>query len=278
MQQLNPVPEKKLKRKSATPAPSTDTAVPEFVSVCTTPLPKTLTNTASSDIPKDLSVGCSSVPADANEPEVKPYQGRASRACAVSSGVAEDLRFDSVAIVPEPTFAGREVSVVKVVLANDRIDNDSDVEQEDVTVDRKQMEVVPDYAVLHVLQDQVADLQNENEALKRDNNKLRSLNMKLQEALLEKPAGQTFSALPGYPDAKWLLSISQNAQESDYLFVKELVFHLFPQGLGNATVSGLPSNNPSGRGRNSELAAEDREPVEQIDPEKVKYIRGKFNF
>ncbi|XP_062715695.1 uncharacterized protein LOC115259151 [Aedes albopictus] len=218
------------------------------------------------EVPEDLSFGLSSVPADATV--VKPDQETDSRAAVPD--VPEDLRIDSPAILAQPAFAGREVSIVKLVLADDE---NSDAEKE--ALGNESMEVVPDYAVLLVLQNQVADLKQENEVLKRDNNKLRSLNMKLQEALLARPTGQNFSEIPGYPDAKWLLGISQNAQDSDYLFVKELVFRLFPQGLGNATVSGMTSNNPSGRGGNN--AVEGREPVEQLDPEKVKYIRERLH-
>lgn len=75
------------------------------------------------------------------------------------------------------------------------------------------MRVVPDYAVLFVFQNHIADLKQENETLKRDNNNLRLLNMKLLEALLQRPTGHTFLELSGFPDAKWLLGISQNAQE-----------------------------------------------------------------
>lgn len=114
----------------------------------------------------------------------------------------------------------------------------------------------------------------ELEALKSEVTKLRSLNMRLQESIINKPSSTGFTEVPGYPEAKWLLSVSQNAQESDYLFVKELVFYLFPLGIGNATVTGHASNNPYGRGSRTDQDQADRAEVERIDPEKVEYIRG----
>lgn len=159
-------------------------------------------------------IGQSSIPAIAGKLEVKPNQQRTFRTNAVIADVAlaDNLRIDTVAILRRPTFAGREVSIVKVVLANDEIAKCSDVEQEDITLNNKPIGVVPDYAVFLPLffRIMIADHTKESEALERDNNQLHLLNTKLQEALFERPAGQSFSGLPGLPDAKWLLNISQN--------------------------------------------------------------------
>lgn len=126
---------------------------------------------------------------------------------------------------------------------------------------------------------QIDSLQKENKDLRDESEKLKVLNMKLQEVILSKTVGEVkFTDVQGYPDANWLLSVSQNARDSDYLFVKELLVRLFPDGIGNATVCGRPSNNPLGR-RVRGSDGSDPFPnrvVDKMDPEKVNYIKGKF--
>ncbi|XP_062558405.1 uncharacterized protein LOC134223268 [Armigeres subalbatus] len=142
---------------------------------------------------------------------------------------------------PHPT---RRISVIKVVLPNDRV-IDTDGPDDISGVDNQNMTSAPD---CNQFRTSIEALVMQNAALKQDNERLRTLNMKLQEALLDRAKEVCFSEVSGFPDAKWLLSVSQNADDSDYLFVKELIFRLFPQGIGNATVSGHSSNNPLGRG------------------------------
>lgn len=116
--------------------------------------------------------------------------------------------------------------------------------------------------------------------LKAENDKLHSLNMKLQEALLDKPGGDNFKELPGFPDKALLLNISQAAGESDYIFVKQLVLLLWPNGIGNATVSGRQSNNPSGKRKTpsrEKTTPVETTPTTKLDPEKVAYIKGNLN-
>ncbi|XP_065088310.1 uncharacterized protein LOC135709827 [Ochlerotatus camptorhynchus] len=112
--------------------------------------------------------------------------------------------------------------------------------------------------------------------LREENCKLRHLNMKLQESLVEKPMGLSFSDIPGYPNSNWLLRVSQDAHESDYLFVKELLFSLFPRGVGNATVTGRCSNNPRGRSKKAPEPNQNIKTVVQMDPEKVKYMKARL--
>ncbi|XP_021695184.1 uncharacterized protein LOC110675115 [Aedes aegypti] len=185
--------------------------------------------------------------------------------------IPEVLRVDSNAPPFQPTFAGHDVSIIKVVL-----DCNEAASEECVDFEDKPLETAPDLNAVLVLQHRVAMLESEIGALRRDNAKLRSLNMRLQETLVERPNGTSFTEIPGFPDAKWLLSVSQNAQDSDYLFVKELVVRLFPLGVGNATVSGHPSNNPFGRGIKNGLEPDARTNVGRLDPVKVTYIRDRL--
>lgn len=103
------------------------------------------------------------------------------------------------------------------------------------------------------------------------------LNFKLQHALT-KQDGVGFTEIDGYPKTEWLLKVSQAAKDSDYLFIKEIMLALFPNGIGNATVSGRPSNNPAGiRGGEAKRG----EPGERskLDPDKVNYMKGSlFSF
>lgn len=109
--------------------------------------------------------------------------------------------------------------------------------------------------------------------LKNDKARLMDLNFSLQEALLEKPGEVKFLDVAGYPTSDWLLKLSITADNSDYIFVKELVVKLWPDGCGHATVSGRKSNNPSGIGKGLQ-----KEPTEviQLDPEKVNYIKDRL--
>lgn len=111
--------------------------------------------------------------------------------------------------------------------------------------------------------------------LQSEVHKLRALNMSLQEVLVQKGQDYTFAEIPGYPKTEWLLSVSQNAGDSDYLFIKELVFHLFPEGVGSATPTGRPSNNPKGRSNIQPGNSDDgTPPMQKLDPQKVQYMKG----
>lgn len=122
-------------------------------------------------------------------------------------------------------------------------------------------------------QDSIDKMAADSEALQKENAKLRALNMMLQESLVQKHDNVSFTEVKGYPNREWLLSVSQNSEDSDYLFTKELLFRLFPQGVGNATPSGRPSNNPKGRNKlegSRELVVQPT----KLDPEKVAYMKG----
>ncbi|XP_058453128.1 uncharacterized protein LOC131431435 [Malaya genurostris] len=133
-------------------------------------------------------------------------------------------------------------------------------------------DVNPTAAIIAKLLDKITNLED-------DNLKLRNLNMKLQTALIDKPGEVSFKEIPGYPDRTWLLKVSQAAEDSDYLFVKELVFYLWSNGIGNTTVSGKKSNNPSGKRKPSlNEASQVNEACnpEKLDPEKVEYIKDRL--
>ncbi|XP_055538136.1 uncharacterized protein LOC129725846 [Wyeomyia smithii] len=123
----------------------------------------------------------------------------------------------------------------------------------------------------------ITELLSKVAKLEEANDKLQKLNMKLQEALLENPTEGSFKELPGYPDKAWLLKVSQAANESDYMFVKELMLRLWPNGIGNATVSGRKSNNPSGKRKlpNQQESLLTVSPA-KLDPEKVEYIKDRL--
>lgn len=178
----------------------------------------------------------------------------------VVSDTPEDLRQPG-ALAGQPTYAGRDVSVIKVVLDSADAEDAADAADRDAA---------------QQLENRVEALQCENDTLRQENDRLRSLNMRLQEALIERPNSTTFSEIPGFPDAKWLLSVSQISQDSDYLFIKELMIRLFPFGVGNATVTGHGSNNPLGRGVKGALESGTPGNVEKLDPMKVAYIRDRL--
>lgn len=122
--------------------------------------------------------------------------------------------------------------------------------------------------------DKINKMTAEMKTLQEDNCRLRELNMLLQESLVKRSADCSFTEEKGYPKAEWLLSISQNSGDSDYLFIKELLLNLFPEGVGNATATGRPSNNPKGRSKDAENP-DDPMQTSKMDPKKVKYMKGK---
>lgn len=163
---------------------------------------------------------------------------------------------------------------------------DDKVEQIHATTNISSLEMIKQ------LQRENLQLIDENQKLKAENSMLQTLNFKLQHRITQDNNNLvSFKGLDGYPSAEWLLRASQGANNSDYLFVKELVLVLWPNGVGNATVSGRGSNNPTGSKRTenaeSSEAAESLSSVSsssstksastpsQLDPEKVTYIIGK---
>ncbi|XP_062550151.1 uncharacterized protein LOC134214888 isoform X2 [Armigeres subalbatus] len=130
--------------------------------------------------------------------------------------------------------------------------------------------------VIRKLQEEVKEKSSLIRLLQEEIAKLRSLNMLLQESLMQKGPEGTFTEYPGYPTSEWLLSVSQNSDDSDYLFTKELLFHLFPEGIGNATATGRASNNPKGRSKEASDPECKNQPTAQLDPDKLKYIRDRL--
>lgn len=118
-------------------------------------------------------------------------------------------------------------------------------------------------------------LKQQNEQLQDKITKLEELNMKLQEKLLNTDGKVTFTEVLGFPDRRQLLRISQQADTSDYLFVKELVFNLWPNGVGTATVTGRKSNNPVGSSK-KKTANHDDKPPGQLCPKKIEYLKERL--
>ncbi|XP_021700628.1 uncharacterized protein LOC110676559 [Aedes aegypti] len=114
------------------------------------------------------------------------------------------------------------------------------------------------------------------DSLQQENAKLRSLNMLLQESLVQKREEVSFKEIKGFPSAEWLLSVSQDSEDSDYLFVKQLMFRLFPHGVGNATPSGRPSNNPKGRNKGEGSMELPVQRTNKLDPDKLSYMKDRL--
>lgn len=122
----------------------------------------------------------------------------------------------------------------------------------------------------------IDELKMKVEHLERELDKYIGMNFILQEELhAKKDTEMKFSEVKGFFKAQWLLMMSQKARHSDYIFVKSLCVALFPNGIGNATVSGGPSPNPSGSRRNAEPNSVPEDP-DKIDPVKVNYIRDRL--
>lgn len=154
------------------------------------------------------------------------------------------------------------------------------------------------------LEDEVAVCQKKIEGYKQKltqaNDRNTTMQMALASSLLPAPV-KPFKEIGGFPDNDLLLAWSIEARESDYLFVKFMMNHLWPEGFAGRSVTGRASNNPRGRPRRSELAnpqsteasgpAHEQAPGSEQQPEtaseqpvarlaleseKVDYIKGTF--
>lgn len=127
------------------------------------------------------------------------------------------------------------------------------------------------------LQVEIEALKVKVEELKAERERYLAMNFTLQEALHTRKGGELkFTYVKGYFKAEWLLMVSQKARRSDYIFVKQLLYAIFPNGIGRATVTGKPSSNPRGSKMNGQVVV--KEKPAKIDGVKVDYIRGRNTF
>ncbi|XP_055522620.1 uncharacterized protein LOC129716811 [Wyeomyia smithii] len=120
----------------------------------------------------------------------------------------------------------------------------------------------------------IKKLEDKISSLTKQNERLTELNFKLQHAVTN-TTGATFTELPGYPKKDWLIKVTQSCKDSDYMFVKELLIELFPEGTGDATVTGKSSNNPGGvKGLSAKPV--DTPDRTQLDPSKVGYMKDRL--
>ncbi|XP_055611868.1 uncharacterized protein LOC129758390 [Uranotaenia lowii] len=106
----------------------------------------------------------------------------------------------------------------------------------------------------------------------------------LTDSLNSKILGQAtevFTEIEGFETIDSLKKISQAAMtaKSDFIFVKLLMFRLWPDGLKNYSKSGRSSNNPHGRPRKDGKARQARSSREErriLDPEKITYLEERF--
>lgn len=145
------------------------------------------------------------------------------------------------------------------------------------------------------LENQISKLSEEIITLKDHKARLEKQNWMLQVKIVQDNDKRTLFTVntekDGYPSPEWLIKASTVANDSDYLFVKELMLFLWPKGIDrHATTSGRTSNNPKGAktvqtdteetagpSKKASTAASG-DPSVQIDPEKVNFIKGVINY
>nr|XP_029728622.1 uncharacterized protein LOC109429266 [Aedes albopictus] len=140
------------------------------------------------------------------------------------------------------------------------------------------------------LENQISKLSEEIITLKDHTARLEKQNWMLQVKIVQDNDKRTLFTVntekDGYPSPEWLIKASTVANDSDYLFVKELMLFLWPKGIDrHATTSGRTSNNPKGAKKvqtdTEETAGPSKkastaasgDPSVQIDPEKVNFIK-----
>ncbi|XP_065072521.1 uncharacterized protein LOC135696911 [Ochlerotatus camptorhynchus] len=146
------------------------------------------------------------------------------------------------------------------------------------------------------LTEEVAKLKAENHKFRKQNNflKKRKINLershsKLQQALVSKLLPSThkpFKKINGFsecPTADMILKMSMVAKDSDYIFVKLLMYAIWPEGFAGRSVTGRTSNNPKGRGKKNQQPIDD-DPTDAnnntipgrtvLEVNKVKFVNG----
>ncbi|XP_058450195.1 uncharacterized protein LOC131429822 [Malaya genurostris] len=138
-------------------------------------------------------------------------------------------------------------------------------------------------AAIELLIKKYTKLVEQNKKLKTKYDDTSTRCMSLTDALSSKLIGQPrttiFTEVAGYPDQNKLRMFSDAANKSDYIFVKLLMLHLWPDGLQNRTVTGRASNNPLGRSRqekSTSFCPESSYKRIALESEKVEYISNRL--
>ncbi|XP_062552654.1 uncharacterized protein LOC134217851 isoform X2 [Armigeres subalbatus] len=94
---------------------------------------------------------------------------------------------------------------------------------------------------------------------KKKTTDLKVTNAKLQKALVSKLLPEPvrpFKDVEGFPNCDDIMTMSMEAHDSDYMFVKFLMNAIWPDGFAGRTVTGRVSNNPKGRPKVNVVATE----------------------
>lgn len=131
------------------------------------------------------------------------------------------------------------------------------------------------------------ELQRRNMYLKKRKDTIERSHARMQEALMSKLLPTThkpFENVTGYPDclsADNVSKMSMVVKDSDYIFVKLLMYAIWPEGFEGKSVTGRSSNNPMGRGKKNVNDAEDDANNRTIadrtalEKNKVQFVNGK---
>ncbi|EAT44229.1 AAEL004395-PA [Aedes aegypti] len=91
----------------------------------------------------------------------------------------------------------------------------------------------------------------------------------MQQALMSKLLPSThkpFENVEGFPDcpsADKIAKMSVVAKDSDYVFIKLLMYAIWPDGFMGKSVTARTSNNPKGRGKKDPPIDDDRAHVDE---------------
>lgn len=145
------------------------------------------------------------------------------------------------------------------------------------------------------LANEVAKLKAENSELLRQNKYLKTRksileqsHANMQQALMSKLLPSThkpFENVEGFPDcpsADKIAKMSVVAKDSDYVFIKLLMYAIWPDGFMGKSVTARTSNNPKGRGKKNPPIDDDRAHVDErartgrtaLEKNKVQFING----
>lgn len=261
-------------RNEGSAVPSTSGAPPKHPERITASSVLTVTSRNVDTLPTDtIGINSKKIVAPSKVPEcVSPH--------AVIPPVVECGLIDQYSAGPStfPSACGTNPYVLEPSVADSSLDEDNLASSDECDFEGFE-EVSPATNIekqIRQLQEIIQEKDSKIELLQTENVRLRSLNMLLQETIVRRGEDKSFTECDGYPTAEWLLSVSQNSEDSDYLFVKEMLLRLFPEGVGNATATGRTSNNP--KGRNKEAVNQDpgSQLTTKLDPNKLKYMKDRL--
>ncbi|XP_055598353.1 uncharacterized protein LOC129747949 [Uranotaenia lowii] len=180
---------------------------------------------------------------------------------------------------PEATSFAR---TQPVIVSSEETD-ESDTDQTSVNLSNEPVEEEPGAPI--AVEDcdckkKVDDLMQKLHEKDAEMKSLRQANMNLQRALVSKLIAnpdEPFKDHCGIIGVERIKRFNEEAGDSDYLFVKFLMNALWPEGFRGRSISGRPSNNPSGLKKSTDRdQSVQHTQTTRLEEDKIRFIKDRL--